>query len=196
MTRRATWPRAARLTTGPSVEPVTLAEAKRHANVVASDDDTFLTALIVAARELTEVDAARAWLTQTWTLDADGWFGAPVELPRPPLLGVSGITYTDPSGQTQTLSNATYRVDTRRQPGRVIWGDATPPTRDTDYPVSITYTAGYGATAAAVPARAKQAILLLVGHWYRTREAVGTVGDEVALAYERLIRSLRLGRYP
>ena len=81
----------------------------------------------------------------------------------------------------------------------MIWWDAdyTLPTLGDDAnPVLVTYVAGYGAAASAVPQRAKQAILLLVGHWYRQREAVGRAEGEVALAYRRLIRSLCVGVYP
>ena len=73
---------AARLLTAPALEPVTLAEAKRHANVVASDDDTLITALIVAARELVEQDTSRALINQTWELELDDWWTDGLEVPR------------------------------------------------------------------------------------------------------------------
>lgn len=41
-----------------------------------------------------------------------------------------------------------------------------------------------------IPKRAIQAIRLLVSHWHRHRETVGTVAAEVAFTYTRLIRSL------
>lgn len=189
---------AAKLLTAPAVEPVTLAEAKRHANVVASDDDTLIAALIVAARELVEVDTSHALINQTWELELSGWWTGGLECPRPPLVSVTHIKYYDQDDVLQTLETAYYDVDTRRQPGVIWWDeDYTAPTlSDEANPVLVTYVAGYGAAASAVPQRAKQAILLLVGHWYRCREAVGTVGTEVALAYQRLIHSLRVGGYP
>jgi uncharacterized phiE125 gp8 family phage protein len=187
-----------KLVTPPTLEPVTLAEAKRQANVVASDEDSLLTALIVAARELVEQDTSRALLTQTWALKLHDWFVDKLELPRAPLQSVTSIKYLDSAGVEQTLPASYYDVDTHREPG-VIWRDEDavwPLVSDDANAITITYKAGYGDAAAACPGRAKQAILLLVGHWYRVREAVGQVGTEVALAYERLIRSLRLGTYP
>jgi uncharacterized phiE125 gp8 family phage protein len=189
---------AARLLTAPSVEPVTLSEAKRHANVVASDDDTLITALIVAARELVEQDTSRALINQTWELELDDWWTDAVEVPRPPLSSVTHVKYYDANGVLQTVASTNYHVDTRRQPG-VIWWDADytlPTLSDEANPVIVTYVAGYGSAASAVPGRAKQAILLLVGHWYRHREAVGRAEGEVALAYRSLIRSLCVGVYP
>lgn len=189
---------AARMLTAPALEPVTLTEAKRHANVVASDDDTFLTALIQAARELVEIDTSRALINQTWELELGDWWTGGLEVARPPLVSVTHVKYYDADDVLQTLPATHYDVDTRRQPGVIWWDeDHTAPTlSDEANPVLVTYVAGYGSAAAAVPQRAKQAILLLVGHWYRCREAVGTVGDEVALAYQRLIQSLRVGGYP
>jgi uncharacterized phiE125 gp8 family phage protein len=184
-------------TVEPTVEPVSLAEAKRHANVVATDDDTLISALLQAAREQVESDASRALVTQTWRLKLHSFFADLIELPRPPLVSVTKIEYLDLNDVTQTLPVVYYRVDADRSPG-VIWRDKDyvwPTISDQPNAVTITYVAGYGA-AAAVPARAKQAILLLVGHWYRSREAVGQVGSEIALAYQRLINGLRAGSYP
>ena len=52
--------------------------------------------------------------------------------------------------------------------------------------------AGYGA-AAAVPAAIKQAMLLLIGHWFANREAVnvGNIVTAMPLAVEALIAPYR-----
>ena len=185
------------LITPPASEPVTLTEVKRHCNVVATDEDTLLTALIAAARELVESMTSRALITQTWRVRLHTWFADGFQLPRPPLIAVTSIKYFDESETEQTLAANAYLVDTDRQPGVLWWDDETvqPVLDDRPNGVSILYTAGYGA-AAAVPNRAKQAILLLVGHWYKNREAVGRAEGEVALTVERLVQSLRLGVYP
>lgn len=190
---------AIKLTTAPTVEPVTLAEAKRHANVVADDEDLLIAGLIQAARELVEQDTSRALITQTWTLVRHGFWASSLELPRPPVQSVSHVKYYDSGGVLQTLSAIYYTVDTYREPA-VVWlneGYTWPNVDDRENAVLVTYVAGYG-TAAAVPQRAKQAILLLVGHWYRNREAVliGVASKEIEQAYHRLIRSLCVGRYP
>jgi uncharacterized phiE125 gp8 family phage protein len=185
-------------TVEPAIEPVSLSEVKRHANVVATDDDGFLSSLIAAAREQVESDTGRALITQTWRLKLHDWFGDLIELPRAPLQSVTSIKYFDADNVEVTLPAAYYDVDADRTPG-VIWRDPDytwPMVSDQANAVTITYKAGYGDAAATVPARAKQAIALLVGHWYRSREAVGTVGTEVALAYQRLVNGLRVGNYP
>ena len=182
----------------PTVEPVTLAEAKRHANVVATDDDQLIAALIQAAREQVESDTSRALITQTWRAKFHAWFDDGFKLPRPPLQTISSIVYLDGNDQQQTLPAAYYDVDADRTPGAIWWDpDYTLPVlSDQANAVTVTYVAGYG-LAVAVPQRAKQAILLLVAHWYRSREAVSAgVGSEIALAYQRLINGLRVGGYP
>jgi uncharacterized phiE125 gp8 family phage protein len=183
--------------TPPAVEPVTLAEAKSQCNVVATDEDSLLLRLIAAAREFIEVLTSRALITQTLRVRLHQWPCEKIELPRPPLQAVTGITYYDLAGALQTLPTTYYDVDADRQPG-VVWRDedaSWPSADDRTNGITITYTAGYGASGAAVPARARQAILLLVGHWYRNREAVGRVEGEIALTLDALCKSLRVGSY-
>jgi len=52
--------------------------------------------------------------------------------------------------------------------------------------VKVNYVAGYGA-ATAVPQTIKQAMLMLIAHWFENREAVGTVGGPVELATKALL---------
>lgn len=168
------------LVTAPATEPVTLTEAKAHLRVDGTDDDTLITSLIVAARESCEHETRRAFVTQTWRLTLDA-FPSVIRLPRPALIGVSGITYVDPDGGTQTLATNQYTVITDRLPGEIR------PAYDVDWPniravenaVSVTYTAGYG-NAAAVPSAIKAAILLTIGDLYANRETsiVGTIRTE------------------
>lgn len=54
-------------------EPVTLAQAKQQARVEFTDDDTFIQALITAARKNAERTLRSALITQTWTLMLDSF---------------------------------------------------------------------------------------------------------------------------
>jgi hypothetical protein len=60
--------------TQPEVEPVTLAEMKRHLRAFSSvtDEDSDITALIVAAREWVEDYTGRALIDQQWKLTLNG----------------------------------------------------------------------------------------------------------------------------
>jgi hypothetical protein len=59
------------LLTAPSVEPVSLAEAKAHLRVDVTDDDALITALITAARQSAEHKTRRSLCTQQWSLVLD-----------------------------------------------------------------------------------------------------------------------------
>ena len=61
--------------------------------------------------------------------------------------------------------------------------------------VEIDFIAGYGAAGNTVPPMLKQAIKMLVAHWYEHREAVGTVGQEVPLAVDSILRLYQDGGY-
>jgi uncharacterized phiE125 gp8 family phage protein len=179
-------------TVGPTSEPVTLTEAKAHMRVDISDDDTLISSLIQAAREYIEDATHRALITQTWRLSMDQWpCSDEILLPRPPLASVSSITYTNNANATTTLSSSVYSVDTDSEPGRVklVYGEDWPSdTLATTSPIKVTYVAGYGA-ASAVPQQFKQAILMLVAHWYENRETsmAGTIIRDVPFSVAALI---------
>jgi len=179
------------LGTGPTSEPVTTAEAKSHLRVDVSDDDTLITALIVAARQAFEEINGRSLYTTTWKLILDEWPTCPyIVLPRPPLAAVTSVVYVDSDGDSQTWDAANYVVETLRTPGRlhlaegVDWPSASLRAAS---PITITYVAGW-ATVGAIPQRYKQAILLLVGHWHENRETVatGTIVAKYPMAFESL----------
>lgn len=178
-------------TVAPTAEPVTLAEAKAHCRIDMTADDTLVGSLIVAAREWVESRLGQQLMPATWRLKLDCFPAWEMELPRPPLTAVSSIGYVDSAGSTQTLSSTLYRVDTDSLPSRVTpaYGQVWPATRGQTHDVTVTYTAGY-ASASAVPQTIKQAILLLVSHWYENREASGeTKLQDIPLGVESLLMS-------
>lgn len=160
-------------TVAPAATPVSLAEVKAHLRVDHADEDVYLGALIDAATALLDgADGAlgRALVTQTWRHDFDGWNGAELRLAMPGASSVS-IAYTDTAGASQTLAGTEYEVveDSR---GTVIVpasGKVWPALADVASPVRVTATHGFG-NAAAVPAAIKQAMLLMIGDWYETRQ--------------------------
>ena len=164
----------------PGVEPVTLAEAKLHLRVDAADDDTLIAALIVAARNQAESRTGRALVTQQWRLDLDRFPVDTIDLPMPPLQSVESITYLDHDGVRQTLAASEYTVISNETPGVVLpaYGKSWPSCRVAPGSVQISFTAGYGGAAVAVPQAIKQWMLLQVGHGFANRESVN-VGNIV-----------------
>lgn len=156
-------------------EPITLDEAKDHLRVDGTDEDALITAYVKVARRQAEMMSRRAFVTQTWELALAGWPQAGcLVLGNPPLQSVTWVKYTDSQGVELTLPSGDYLVDTYSEPGRVVLGHGKGWPSVTLQPgpaVRVRYVAGYG-PAVAVPETYKQAIRLLVGHYYENREAV------------------------
>jgi uncharacterized phiE125 gp8 family phage protein len=196
------------LVTPPAEEPVTLAEARLHLAATEEDlveDDPLIEALIVAARQVCELHLDRALITQTWDLHLDEWPHGPwggqlggIVLPRPPLQSITSITYTDTNGSLQTVPLANYYVRTGT-PGEVspIFGEFWPSARYQRDAIHVRFVAGYG-TASAVPQCIKQAMLLLIAHWYRNREATvntGAVPQKLEWSVDALLAPEQWGGY-
>jgi uncharacterized phiE125 gp8 family phage protein len=194
---------------GSGDRPVTVSEAKEHLRIVDfTGDDTYIGALIDAATTWCEDYCDRTFADKAYTVAFDDFPALRTELPRPPvrLNGTAAsatvtISYVDTSGSTQTLTWAQsgtqqFRVDRDHVPCLIypLYLQDWPSVRLDDKSVQITYLAGYGG-AANVPTPAKHAIKMLVGHWYASREAVGSVGQDVPLGVAALLEPLKWKQY-
>jgi uncharacterized phiE125 gp8 family phage protein len=160
------------LTSGPAAEPVALAEAKAHLRVDGTAEDMLIASLIVTSRLHVEAAASLALITQSWSYWLDAWPRAPaLRLPLRPVESIAAVRLYDANGTTTPLDPATYLLDGAGLPprlvrqGSLLW----PKPGRTANGIEIAFTAGYGDTAADVPAPLRQAILLLVAHWYEHR---------------------------
>lgn len=155
--------------------PVSLDEAKDHLRVVHTDDDLYITALLLAATKWAEDFQQRTYISRTHTDYLDE-FPTVIRPTYSPLVSVTSIKYYDTDGNQQTLASANYRVDTNTEPGRITeaYNISWPDIRLITNTIEIEYVAGYG-TAAAVPDDVKAAIKLIVGHLYEHREIVSEV---------------------
>ena len=177
------------LVSGPALEPVSLDTAKSHCRVEVDEDDDLIESLVTVARRTAEHWRNEALITQTWNLLLDAWpEGDALRIPNPPLQSVSSITYKDTDGDEATFAAANYIVDTDKVPGAVVlahgasWpGTALYPTS----PITVQFVAGYGDTANDVPEEVRQAMLLMIGHWYENREEVA-VGRSAVVRAEQI----------
>lgn len=139
---------AIKLITAPSVEPLTLQEAKDQLRINTTDQDARITAYIAAARQFCENFTNRAFITQTWELwldsisymwkDARGpwWDGTregplsllsqqavEIDIPRPPLISLVTVTTFDVNDNETTFydsgNTASLETDTISEPGRI-----------------------------------------------------------------------------
>jgi uncharacterized phiE125 gp8 family phage protein len=163
------------LSTAPTAEPVTLAELKANCRIDVTDHDDLLTSLLLTAREYLEEVTWRSFITQTWVLRTNA-FSDPIYLPRPPLASITSIKYYDTGGTEQTLSTDVYEAGIYDDIGvaRLKYLQCWPACRGHEDDITITYVAGYGATASTVPQPLRHAILLLAGHLFDHPEIVAT----------------------
>ena len=166
-----------KIITAPTVEPVTLTEAKLHLRVTSTADDTLITGLIKTARQQAENFTGRSLASATFELVMDS-FPYQIELPMPPVESITSIKYKDSDGIETTWSSSEY-IFYNSEPAIITlaYGKSYP--TFTPYPigaVKIRYVAGYetGATDPnfLIPEEYKQAMLLLIGHLYEHREEV------------------------
>jgi uncharacterized phiE125 gp8 family phage protein len=188
------------LTDGPAVEPVTLAEAKAHLRVDSTAEDTLVASLIITSRLHVEAAVGLALITQSWSYFLDGWPPGPaLKLPLRPVQTIDAVRLYDESAVVTTVPPETYLLDGSNAPARLVRQGATvwPAPGRVANGIEIAFTAGYGDTAADVPAPVRQAILLLLAHWYehRTPFEVGAAAQPVPGMVSELLgpyRSLRL----
>jgi uncharacterized phiE125 gp8 family phage protein len=133
----------------------------------------------------------RCILRQTWAIKAGALASMALPFPDPQSAVVS---YLDAAGASQTVDPSAFRVRTVRGAGQLVFAETfTAPPLLAGRDDAVTVTAVYGRDAA--PAPLKVAVLMLVGHWYRNREAVvtGTTTAEVPMAVQSLIAPFRVG---
>lgn len=188
------------VSTAPTIYPVSQTEVKKHLEIAVSDTshDDHIDMLTATATEKAEAYSKQSFINRTYQLKLDKFPRWEIMLPRPPLSSVSSISYVDGDGATQTLSSSLYLVSTSSKPGRVTpaYNEVWPETRNIIDAVTVTYVAGYGATSASVPQRARQAILLMVGTWFENREGVSDGSmSEVPMGARWLLDGLKTGMY-
>ena len=183
------------MTAAPAAEPISLADTKAHLRVDGTDEDTLISSLIVAGRVLVERSLGLALITQGWSYFLDAWpHRGCISLPLLPVQAVSGVTVHDDDGGSTVLDVGGYEVDLLSTPARVVLTAATPPAVTRAFNgFEIAFTAGYGNAGSDVPQPIRQALLLLVAHWFERREpvALGAGPQEVPAVAAGLLQPYR-----
>lgn len=184
-----------KLNTPPPVEPITLADAKAHLRVTHADEDQLIGTLISSARRIIEARCGLLLIQQVWTAYLDDWPDTGViELPLAPVLSISTVAVFGEDDIAATIDPAHYYADTASRPPRLllrgsrIWAR---PGRIANG-IAISVTAGYGAAASSVPEPLRQAILILVAHWFEHRGAAAP--PPLPLTVDALTRPYREAR--
>jgi len=167
------------LLSGPDTEPITLDEAKAFVRVDGTDEDGVLADLIGSARVHVEAQTRRALITQHWRLVRDAWppDGRVAVLPAP-LRTLTAVRIYRQDGSTDAIDPAAFVADTAS--ARLTFANGAPPAPGRAFAgIELDVEVGYGDAATDVPADLRQAIRLLLAHWYENRGVVA-LGQGVA----------------
>lgn len=163
------------LDSAPGDEPITLSEVKGHARIDGSADDALISSLIVSARDFVEAYTKRFLITQTWDVFwdlCDEPTKARLLAPgRGKILAVNSITTFDSENNGTVFNAANYRISG----DRIVLNDNFQwPDLDREFDsIQLNVDFGFGPADTDVPDDIKQAMLMLVSHWYENREATG-----------------------
>ena len=128
--------------------------------------------LIVTSRAHVEGALGLALITQTWRMTLDQWpANGIVEIGIAPVKAVTAVRARMIGAAAIALPLPGFAVDLGLRPARIALRPGTVPlTTEPIGGIEIDLSAGYGVAPTDVPAPIRQALLLLVSHWYETRE--------------------------
>ena len=179
-----------KVTTEPTIEPISIEEAKEHLRLDDDVDDIPVKTFIKASRLWAEKYTGRAFITRTVQqyLDSTASVLDPlyegmrtgietraysnyIELAASPAISVTSINYYNDSDTQSTWATSNYYVDTITDLGRIYLRDGG--TFPTDLRAAngleINYTAGYGASRSDIPDDIRLAMLQYMTFAYEHR---------------------------
>lgn len=203
---------------------ITLDEAKQHLNVEHSDDDVLITRYVLAAIAFAEARTERTLRVRRYKAFGPCRPDQGVQLLYGPVRQIESVQYTDTDGAVQTLGTDLWQTLPYNGYQLLHFYDSPPwPKYGLLDAVSVTYLAGYGQQPGTtpdvngfpyilplvlgysgnaiqtdvndrLPDNIRQAIYMLIGHWYENRETavVGTANSVVAIAAEDLLHQERI----
>lgn len=164
----------------PTVEPLSVPDAKHFLRVEHGDDDALIASLVAAARNHVEALTRCGLITQTWRLVLDGWpDNGRIKSRIGPLRTLVAARIYNESGTAGVIDIDRFVIDPAKgviaapgwslpMPGRAVAG------------IELDVELGFGATAGDVPPTLLQAIRMLVAHWYENRGLIA-IGQSVAM---------------
>lgn len=183
------------------VEPLDLSLVKTHCHIDHDAEDDYLNLLISAARRYAEHYCQRSIGEQTLSLTASAFpigmdqHRRPTEkvyryLPQPPLISVDWVKYYS-GGVLTTWDAENYRLDLSI-PGNIVPVNGFPSIDCRPDAVQIQWVAGVSASE-----NIKLACLIMVSHWYMTREPIvtGTIVAKVPWSAHALLDREKWGDF-
>lgn len=192
----------------PTVEPISLEEARTHLGLIVYDSDghphdAMVQGFISAARSYAEEWTGLSLAVKSYELALDIFPEVDeIELPMAPIIDITSVTYIDEDLNTQVLDVVDYVLDNYQRPGWLL------PAVDFDWPatgsvinaVRVRYRAGFipaidsdEPAAQLLPGALKSAMLLHLGDLYENRGSTqpGAVSD-MPIGVRSLLRPFRV----
>lgn len=144
-----------------------LSSVKQHLRLdpdLTYDDSTIQSFIDVAVEDVLNL-TGRSFLPTVYALKMGDWYD--LELPKPPFVSISSITYVDSNGDVQTLPEERYEIIERDSSDSVFieFETSASISSTVDLPITINYSAGY-ADADAIPSAIKIYIKMVVSDLY------------------------------
>lgn len=186
------------LVTDATEEPISLELAWAHLSIDAEGSppesafDLWLEQVgLPAARASCEDFLGVSLAPKTYRLTLDAFPSGAIEMRWPPVTSIVSVVYVDTDGTEQTMSSSEYTLDSSLVMPWLIPADGWPSTAEVANAVHVTFGSGYDATT--LPPQIKAAILLMLGHLFRNREAITEKqAFEMPLGVEALLRPHRV----
>lgn len=183
------------LLSGPSTEPLTLADLKVFLRVTHQEEDAVLALLITTARQMVESASSRILLAQTWRVFLDAWPPSGlIVAPLAPVTSILAARLRHGDGSETALPADLFTLRGDRTPAVIAFERprAPAPTRPLGG-IELDLALGHEA-AADVPADLVQAVRLLAAHLYERRDeaAGGGLLPEGVVALLKPYRGVRL----
>ena len=185
------------LVTEPVNKALTLAQAKDHLRVEHNEEDCYIESLISCATEYVQNTTGCQLITATYRLTLDCFpDGADTICLLPPVQSVTSINYVDTQGVSQLLPTSDYYTDILSSPARLVpaYSKVWPTARLQPSSVVIEFITGFGDEYKQVPETIREAMRLLVAHWYDIREPVvlGGTPQNVPMTVDALLWQKRV----
>lgn len=183
------------LLAGPTVEPLTLAEAKTYLRVDHEAEDGLISSLITAARATVEALTRRVLIDQSWRIVRDAWPASGlIAVPVNPLRALTAARVIGADGGETALPLDALSLDTARLPGLIkVARGAVPAPGRALAGIALDITAGHGPDADHVPSPLIEAVRVVLAHFYEHRDVAGP-GAAFPARLDALVAPFRVTR--
>lgn len=167
--------------TPPALEPLTLADAKLHLRVDHADEDDFIQQTVSAARQYVEAVTGERMLTQAWRQYVSDWpADRLLRLEVYPVQSVIATTAFDRDGVPHQIALEDVELSRGVKPQKLRFSASIDPALAANG-LEIDLSVGQGDLPVDVAPALRQAVAMLVTHWYEFRGAIAPSQQPVSL---------------